>query len=221
MTSNDEGDGVSASDPIDTTVSIPAGSISNDTTVTITEVPASAPGVPPAPGGFEVLGQVVVVDTNPPATFSAENPAALTITYDQSVAPADELAIQVMRFDGAAWVPAGESCAGGTAGTRLAPDPCVSARDTTANTITVQTTAFSDWALMAPPPVPVAPTSIPVPPAATAPQEAPAAPPASLPDTGTGGPAQGETNWLLIGVLAAAGTSLAGVGLAVRRRLGK
>ena len=148
---------------------------------------------------------MVVVDTNPPATFSSENPAVLTITYDQSVAPADESTIQVNRFDGTPWAPVGEPCTGGVPGVPLAPDPCISARDTGANTITIKTTAFSDWALMGSPapsdtPTPTMPY-VPGPPAAptptpVAPTETPTPTPAPTPTTTPAGPSEhvGDVN---------------------------
>ena len=150
VTSNDEDDGVSPSDPIDTTVSVLAESASQDTTITITEMSASDPSVHPAPSDLQVLGQVAVIETIPVATFSSYNPATLTITYDDSVAPADESTIEVSRFAGSEWVPLGEPCTGGGVGTPLNPDPCISARDTDANSITIKTTSLSDWALMGP-----------------------------------------------------------------------
>ena len=150
VTSDDEENGVSPSDPVDTTVSVPAASANNDTTITITETSASGPGVPPAPSDLRVLGQVAVIETAPEATFNSENPATLTITYDDSVAPADESTIEVRRFAGSEWVPLDEPCGGGVSGTPLDPDPCISARDTDANSITIKTTSLSDWALMGP-----------------------------------------------------------------------
>jgi len=150
VTSDDEENGVSPSDPIDTTVSALAGSASNDTTITITETSASDPSVPPAPSDLRVLGQVAVIETSPEATFSPENPATLTITYDDSVVSGNESTIEVRRFDGSEWVPLGEPCTGGVVDTPLDPDPCISARDTDANSITIKTTSLSDWALMGP-----------------------------------------------------------------------
>jgi len=150
VTSDDEENGVSPSDPIDTTVSVPVGSASNDATITIAEMSASDPGVPPAPSDLQVLGKVAVIQTTPEATFSLENPATLTITYDESVAPADESTIEVRRFTESEWVPLGEPCTGGVVGTSLVPNPCISARDTDANSITIKTTSLSDWALMDP-----------------------------------------------------------------------
>jgi len=150
VTSDDEENGVSPSDPIDTAVSVPVGSASNNATITITEMSASDPSVPPAPSDLRVLGKVAVIQTTPEATFSSENPATLTITYDESVAPADESTIEVSRFAGSEWVPLGEPCTGGVVGTPLHPDPCISARDTGANSITIKTTSLSDWALMGP-----------------------------------------------------------------------
>jgi len=150
VTSDDEENGVSPSDSIDTTVSVPAVAASNDTTITIAEMSASDPSVPPAPSDLRVLGGVAVIETTPEATFSSENPATLTITYDESVAPADESTIEVRRFAGSEWVPLGEPCTGGVMGTPLDPDPCISVRDTGANSITIKTTSLSDWALMGP-----------------------------------------------------------------------
>jgi hypothetical protein len=203
VTSDDEENGVSPSDAIDTTVWVPVESASNDATITITEMSASDPGVPPAPSDLRVLGKVAVIETTPEATFSSENPATLTITYDESVAPADESTIEVRRFAGSEWVPLGEPCTGGVVGTPLYPDPCISARDTGANSITIKTTSLSDWALMGP--------------------LAPVGGVAEYPDMAESHLSAGSSSSLfssaLVGVAAAVGTIAAGAWYARRRWL--
>ena len=128
---------------------MPSGSANINTTVTITEFDASDPALPPPPADFDLLGQVVDVSTDPPATFSSENPATLEIRYDQSLIGdgVNEANLEVLHFDGTAWQPIGEPCAGGAPGSPLDPDPCIAARDTDNNKITIKTTQFSYFAL--------------------------------------------------------------------------
>jgi hypothetical protein len=133
-------------------VTVPAGSANPDTTLTIAEFNTADPNLPPPPSGFDLLGQVIGVSTDPPATFSPENPTTLVISYDQSIVPpgADEATLPVFHATGSIWQPVGEPCSDGVSGQPLNPDPCISARDTVNNTITIKTSHFSLFGLGAP-----------------------------------------------------------------------
>lgn len=150
----------STSDPVDSTLVIPAGSMSTDTVITLTETPVDDPSLPPPPSGFQFQGNVIEVQTSEPVTFTTTAPATLVLAYDESILTGGvtEGAIPVFHSDGGAWVEIPEPCAGGDGADPLSPDPCIAARDPTANTITVKTTEFSFFGLGFPPSL--APTSL-------------------------------------------------------------
>jgi len=63
---------------------------------------------------------------------------------------ADEATLPVFHATDSTWQPVGEPCSGGVPDQDLSPDPCISARDTFSNTITIKTTQFSLFGLGAP-----------------------------------------------------------------------
>jgi cysteine-rich repeat protein len=136
------GDGATPSDPIETALSAPSGTISG--TLAITEQAA-----PPTPQpGFVFLGALVTlsaVDLVPPP--AAATPLVVTFQIDASQIPGgqDEASIVVQK-DGAQVPP----CAG--AAGEASPDPCVAARERLADgdvRLTVLTSTLSDWGFAA------------------------------------------------------------------------
>jgi hypothetical protein len=138
LTTDGEGDGATADDPVETAVTHPNGGA-----ISIREGPDAA-------AEFGFIGQRVVLDVSPDAT--AADPLVITFLIDVSVIPAgqDHNTIQVSK-DGVA-VPA---CTGAGA----TPDPCVASRQAvgTDAQIVVRTSSASDWdfapGTAAPPPV--------------------------------------------------------------------
>ena len=218
-------DPVTESDPVDASVDIPAGALSElnePITITITEFDADDPALPPPPPNslptvfkFEPEGQTFALDVT--ITFfylDADNDGFEDITGT------DENDLQVNLLVAGVYVTVAD-CTGTEPAT---PDPCVSARDTTANTITVLTRQFSIYALSGPAatatptPTPdvLAATATPTPaPAALAATATPTPAPAALPATGGDAAYQGiDLAPLLAGLavalaLIASGSSLA------------
>ena len=131
LTSDEEGDGATPSDPVETSVTSPNGG-----TVTIEETSAITE---PAPAGYSFLGQQVNI-TAPPAT--PEDPLILVFRLDASLFEGlDPGTITVFREG----VPL-PGCTGAT-GT-ASPDPCVSGRVVHADgdlELTALTSAASAW----------------------------------------------------------------------------
>jgi hypothetical protein len=126
LTTDGEGDGATANDPVETAVTHPNGGA-----ISIREGPDAA-------AEFGFIGQRVVLDVDPDAT--AANPLVITFLIDAAVIPAgqDHTTIQVAK-NGVA-VPA---CTGAGA----TPDPCVANRQAvgTDAQIVVRTSSASDW----------------------------------------------------------------------------
>jgi hypothetical protein len=126
LTTDTEGDGATADDPVETAVTHPSGGA-----ISIREGPDAA-------AEFGFIGQRVVLDVDPDATVA--DPLVITFLIDASVIPAgqDHTTIQVSK-DGVA-VPA---CTGAGA----TPDPCVASRQAvgTDAQIVVRTSSASDW----------------------------------------------------------------------------
>jgi hypothetical protein len=129
VTTDDEADGATPADPIETTVTTPDGGA-----VTIHESPITEE----PPEGFSFLTQQVNI-TAPPATVS--NPLVLLFTIDETRLPpgADENDVEIFR-DGVL-VPACQ------APSAAEPDPCVASRGRLGDdvVITVLTTDASAW----------------------------------------------------------------------------
>jgi hypothetical protein len=126
LSTDSEGDGATASDPVETTVQHPDGG-----DIAIHEGSA---------GGITFLGQRVRITVTPSA--SAANPLRLTFLIDSSVIPAGESAATIKVHKNGVEVPA---CTGLP---QALPDPCVSARQALADgdaSITVLTSSASDW----------------------------------------------------------------------------
>jgi len=124
VTTDTEGDGATAADPIETTVTSP-----NPGSIEITE--GSITGTPP--GSFTFVGQQVSINA-PAATVG--NPLILVFTIDSSVGAPLNVAI----FRNGLLVP---SCSGAGA----TPNPCVANRQLVAGDvqITVRTSTASNW----------------------------------------------------------------------------
>lgn len=112
VTTDDEGDGASAGDPLETTVETPIGG-----TITIEESdPFGA-----APSGWDFVGQQVEITADP---ATPEDPLILTFRLDASLLPAGSTAATVQLFrDGALIV----DCDPGADGAAV-PDPCIALR---------------------------------------------------------------------------------------------
>jgi cysteine-rich repeat protein len=139
ITTDTEADGATPSDPVETTLSAPPGTISG----TLAIVEQTAP--PVAPAGFVFMGTLVTVtatDIVPAPT--ATTPLTLSFQIDASVIPAGQSASSIeIRKDGAAVA----ACTG-AAGV-ASPDPCVATRTTLPDGdvgLTILTTTLSDWA---------------------------------------------------------------------------
>jgi uncharacterized repeat protein (TIGR01451 family)/CSLREA domain-containing protein len=131
-----EGDGATAADPIESSVSVPAGGVSG--AVQIDE--AASAGSPPL--GFEFFGVDVVISAPPQTQLS---PLVLTFTIDQSAIPDGEAAASVVVFRNS--VPVAACSAGDASAT---PDPCVFLRETLVGgdiRLTVRTSQASTWNL--------------------------------------------------------------------------
>ena len=133
VSTDSEGDGATAADPVETTVSAPGGPTGP---VTITETPTT--GTPPS--GWSFFGQQIVI-TAPAA--SAMTPLQISFDIHGSVIPSGQTlsTIQVFRNG----VAVGDCTAYGP----IVPDPCVASRTTTVSgvRIFVYTSAASTWNL--------------------------------------------------------------------------
>jgi cysteine-rich repeat protein len=139
ITTDTEADGATPSDPVETTLSAPPGTISG----TLAIVEQTAP--PVAPAGFVFMGTLVTVTaTNIVPAPTATTPLTLSFQIDASVIPAGQGASSIeIRKDGAAVA----ACTG-AAGV-ASPDPCVAIRTTLPDGdvgLTILTTTLSDWA---------------------------------------------------------------------------
>jgi hypothetical protein len=126
VTTDTEGDGATASDPVETWVMTP-----NAGTVSITEAPAVL-----TPTAFSFLGWDVTI-TAPRAT--AANPLVLVFRLDATLVPSNPTSFQVFR--NGVQVP---DCTGAGA----VPDPCVAGRNLLPGgdlELTVRTSAASRW----------------------------------------------------------------------------
>jgi len=111
-TTDPEGDGATAGDPIEASVQLPISGCVTITQKTITQ---------PSPAGFTLFGKQVNV-TAPPGT--AARPIGLTFWLDTTIIPAGGTAENIGVFKDGAPVPA---CTG-TPGT-ASPNPCVAKRN--------------------------------------------------------------------------------------------
>ena len=130
LTSDTEGDGATASDPVETQITSPvAGTVEVTESATVTESSA----------GYSLLGQQVTIHT-PDAT--AENPLRFVFTLDSTLIPAGEDQNTIQIFRNGAQV---QNCAdqSGTA----SPDPCVLSRVLVGDDIqfTILTSHASEW----------------------------------------------------------------------------
>jgi hypothetical protein len=126
LTTDGEGNGATANDPVETTVTHPSGGA-----ISIREGPDAA-------AEFGFIGQRVELDVNPDGTVA--NPLLITFLIDSSVIPAGQNhnTIQVLK-DGVAVPP----CTGASA----TPDPCVESRQAVGldAQIVVRSSSASDW----------------------------------------------------------------------------
>ena len=131
VTTDGEGDGTTPADPIETTVSGPAGLTGP---VTITETAAT--GTPPT--GWSFFGQQVVISA-PAGT--AMDPLQISFDIHGSVIPSGQTLSTIQIFRNG--VAVGDCTAYGP----IAPDPCVASRTATASgvRILVYTSAASTW----------------------------------------------------------------------------
>jgi CSLREA domain-containing protein len=132
LTTDTEADGATPSDPIETTVTMPAGQSGG---VTIAEQPDPAP--PPAGYGF--LGQAVFITT--PGPVNPNDPYVFTFTVDGSIAPVPPIVVFRNGIPVAnCLVPANPPAD---------PDPCVVSRTPSGDdtVITVRTSTASMWRL--------------------------------------------------------------------------
>ncbi len=128
VTTDTTGTGATLTDPVQTTVTAPAGG-----TFTLDEGPGSA--------GFGFLGQTVQITAVPDATPT--NPFRIVFLIDASVIPAGESAATIVVKKNGITVPP----ATGAPGTAV-PDPCVSSRVTLPSgdaQITVLSSSASTW----------------------------------------------------------------------------
>ncbi len=131
-----------SSDPVEASVSIPAGALSGDQEITIAASDSS--DLPDPPPGQTLLSRAFNFG---PDGLTFALPVTLTFTYtDAEVAGLDESALTVALLvdGGLQTVP---DCADASVPT---PSPCVSGRSPAANTITVVTDHFSTYAIAAP-----------------------------------------------------------------------
>jgi hypothetical protein len=126
LTTDGEGDGATADDPVETAVTHPSGGA-----IAIREGPDAA-------AEFGFIGQRVVLNVNPDAT--AADPLVITFLIDASVIPAGQSHNTIQVFKNGVAVPA---CTGAGA----TPDPCVASRQAvgTDAQIVVRTSSASDW----------------------------------------------------------------------------
>jgi hypothetical protein len=132
LTSDTEGDGTTASDPVETQITSPvAGPVS------ITQ----SAGVSESSAGFSLLGQQVNIEA--PAS-TADNPLRFVFTLDSTLIPAGEDEDTIQVFRNGAQV---QNCADPTSGT-ASPDPCVLGRELLVDgdvEFTVLTSHASAW----------------------------------------------------------------------------
>jgi hypothetical protein len=138
-----------ASDPVQTSVVVPAGTSGGD--VTISEGPVTT-----SQSGYTLLGQQVVITTNITGTTPA-NPLAITFNIDASVIPSGQDETTVAILKNGTPVPNCNTIPPPT----LNPDPCVSSRVALSGgdiQISVLTSTASTWnfgvAVAAPSPTP-------------------------------------------------------------------
>lgn len=133
-TTDDESDGATPADPVETTVTSPASG-----EITITETYLA--GTPPA--GFAFVGRQVQI-TAPAASIAS--PLTIVFRMDATALPAGETvdSVSVLRN--------GTPVAACTGAPQAIPDPCVSSRATIGDdaVLTVLTSAASTWALVTP-----------------------------------------------------------------------
>ena len=129
-----EQDGATQGDPLETTLTVPAGFSG---TASIGEATA----ILPTPAGFTLLDQQINI-TAPVA--SPANPLVIAFRFDASIVPAGQDANTLQIFRNGVLVP---GCLVG-AGTAASPDPCVANRVLLGDgdvEITVRTSAASAW----------------------------------------------------------------------------
>ncbi len=138
ITTDTEADGATPSDPVETTSSAPAGTVSG----TLSIVEQTAPPISPA--GFVFMGTLVTVtatDLVPAPT--ATSPLSLSFQIDASVIPTGQSEDSIeIRKDGTAVA----ACTGAVG--EASPDPCVATRERLADddiAIAILTTTLSDW----------------------------------------------------------------------------
>jgi hypothetical protein len=133
-----EGDGATASDPVETAVTTPAGGAGGEVTVLET----TAQGTPPP--GFSVLGNLVQITA--PAG-SASDPLTLVFRVDASAAAGQTPTSVVVRRNGVA---VGNCSA--VPPSAISPNPCVFLRTLAGDDIQlgVYTSAASDWDVLGP-----------------------------------------------------------------------
>lgn len=133
----------SPADPVDATVTVPANALSTSTTISITEYPDTDPALEP----LVPENSLSSVFRFSPEGLTFDLPVTITISYDDSeVAGLNENLLKVHLLAGGEYieVPNCSDC-----NVTDPCDPCVSARDKAANTITIETTHFSMYALSA------------------------------------------------------------------------
>lgn len=131
LTSDPEGDGATASDPVETSITSPvAGPVEVTESATVTESSA----------GYSLLGQQVTIHA-PDAT--AENPLRFVFTFDSTLIPAGENKDTIQIFRNGVQV---QNCADPTSSTAT-PDPCVLSRLLVGDDIqfTILTSHASAW----------------------------------------------------------------------------
>lgn len=132
------GTGATPGDPVETSVTAPAGTTAGS--VSIVEAPAP----PDAPPGFAIMGTAIQIEATgitPAPTAAAPMRVVFAIDASQIVAGQDETTI-VIHKNGTAI----GNCTG--ASIIATPDPCVARRERLADgdvRITVNTTTFSTW----------------------------------------------------------------------------
>ncbi len=215
LTTDGEGDGATAGDPVETTVTPPGGGAIGLFNVTVLETAITES----SPTGFTFFGQEVNITVAPPAT--AANPLRIAFLLDGSIT-GDETEDTVQIFKNGVKV---ADCSN-TSGT-ASPDPCVFQRRKVAGDIeiTVLTSTGSLWnfgrvketgpGTGTPTPTPTGAgtgtaTPTPTPTATTAgasasPQAGPAVQPISVPQTGDGIPLDeggggSVLPWLFVGL---------------------
>jgi len=131
-------------DPVEASVTIPAGALSSDQEITIEEIDSE--GLPDPPPGQTLLARAFNLK---PDGLTFSGPVTITFTYtDAEVAGLDESSLTVGLLEGGSWqiVP---DCDDPSVPT---PSPCVESSDAAANTITVVTDHSSTYGILAPTP---------------------------------------------------------------------